>query len=278
MYGSLSVYNKVITAFLCQHGCIVLWVFTSKSLLPFCLSMDVSCSEFSAKSLLPFCVSMDVLCSGYLHPSHYCLSVSAWMHRALSSQQSHYYFSMSTRMYCALCSQPSHNCLSVSAWMYCALCSQPSHICLSVSAWVHRVLCSQPSHYCLLCQHGYILLWVFTTKSLLPFCVTMNVLCSECSQHSYYFLSVSASIYLALGVHSIAITAFLCQHGYILLWVFTALPLLPFCVCVDISCSGCSQHSHDCLSVSAWMYCALCSQPSHYCLSVSAWVYRVMCS
>ncbi|KAH3753460.1 hypothetical protein DPMN_188097 [Dreissena polymorpha] len=81
----------------------------------------------------------------------------------------------------------------------------------------------------------------------------MDISCSGCSQHSHYFLSVSALIYLALGVHSIVITAFLCQHGYILLWVFTAYSLLPFCVSMDISCSGCSQHSHYCLSVSAWM-------------------------
>ncbi|KAH3895814.1 hypothetical protein DPMN_019981 [Dreissena polymorpha] len=26
---------------------------------------------------------------------------------------------------------------------------------------------------------------------------------------------------------------------------------------MDVACSGCSQHSHYCLSVSAWMYCAL---------------------
>ncbi|KAH3895562.1 hypothetical protein DPMN_019727 [Dreissena polymorpha] len=85
----------------------------------------------------------------------------------------------------------------------------------------------------------------------------MDVLCSGCSQRSHYCLSVSAWIYLALGVHSIIITAFLCQHGYILLWVFTAKSLLPFCVSMDVACSGCSQHSHYCLSVSAWMYCAL---------------------
>jgi hypothetical protein len=29
MYCALGVYNQVITAFLCQHGCIVLWVFTA---------------------------------------------------------------------------------------------------------------------------------------------------------------------------------------------------------------------------------------------------------
>ncbi|KAH3692955.1 hypothetical protein DPMN_193292 [Dreissena polymorpha] len=126
MYCALGVYNQVFTAFLCQHGCIVLWVFTTKSLLPFCVIMDVSCSEFTAKSLLPFCVNKDVLCS------------------------------------------------------------------------------------------------VFTTKSLLPFCFSMDVLYSGCSQHSHYCLSVSAWIYLALGVHSIVITSFLCQHRYILLWVFTA--------------------------------------------------------
>ncbi|KAH3784393.1 hypothetical protein DPMN_162347 [Dreissena polymorpha] len=107
--------------------------------------------------------------------------------------------------------------------MYCALCSQPSHYCLSVSAWVYRVLGVHSQVItAFLCQHGFIVLWVFPTKSLLPFCVSMNVLCSGCSQHIHYCLSVSAWIYLALGVHSIVITSFLCQHGYILLWVFTA--------------------------------------------------------
>ncbi|KAH3882058.1 hypothetical protein DPMN_005988 [Dreissena polymorpha] len=73
-----------------------------------------------------------------------------------------------------------------------------------------------------LCQHGCIVLWVFTALSLLPFCVSMDISCFGCSQHSHYCLSVTAWIYLALGVHSIVITAFLCQHGYIVLWVFTA--------------------------------------------------------
>ncbi|KAH3881934.1 hypothetical protein DPMN_018625 [Dreissena polymorpha] len=73
-----------------------------------------------------------------------------------------------------------------------------------------------------LCQQGCILLWVFTTRSLLPFCVSMDVLCSGCSLHSHYFLSVSAGMYRALGVHNQVITSFLCQHGCIVLWVFTA--------------------------------------------------------
>ncbi|KAH3894327.1 hypothetical protein DPMN_018483 [Dreissena polymorpha] len=73
-----------------------------------------------------------------------------------------------------------------------------------------------------LCQHGCIVLWVFKTKSLLPFCVSMDISCSGCSQHSHNCLSVSAWIYLALGVHNQVITAFLCQHGCIVLWVFTA--------------------------------------------------------
>ncbi|KAH3879872.1 hypothetical protein DPMN_003781 [Dreissena polymorpha] len=106
MYCALGVYNQVFTAFLCNHGCIVLWVFTSKSLLPFCVRMDVSCSEFKAKSLLTFCFSMDVLCSGCSRHSHYCLSVSAWINLALG---------------------------------------------------VHSIVITS-----FLCQHGYILLWVFT--------------------------------------------------------------------------------------------------------------------
>ncbi|KAH3862369.1 hypothetical protein DPMN_025335 [Dreissena polymorpha] len=63
---------------------------------------------------------------------------------------------------------------------------------------------------------------VFTAKSLLPFCVSMDISCSGCSKPSHYCLSVSAWIYLALVVQNQIITAFLCQHGYILLWVFTA--------------------------------------------------------
>ncbi|KAH3737119.1 hypothetical protein DPMN_043695 [Dreissena polymorpha] len=63
MYRALGVHNQVITAFFCQHGCIVLEVFTTKSLLPFFVSMDAACSGFS-------------------QPSHYCLSVSAWMYHA----------------------------------------------------------------------------------------------------------------------------------------------------------------------------------------------------
>ncbi|KAH3897968.1 hypothetical protein DPMN_022164 [Dreissena polymorpha] len=108
--------------------------------------MDVLCSVFIAKSLLPFCVSMYISCSG--------------------------------------CSKPSYNCLSVSAWMYCAL-------------GVHSIV-------------------------ILPFCVSMDISCSGCSQHSHYCLSVSAWIYLALGVHNQVITSLLCQHGCILLLVFTA--------------------------------------------------------
>ncbi|KAH3894361.1 hypothetical protein DPMN_018517 [Dreissena polymorpha] len=63
---------------------------------------------------------------------------------------------------------------------------------------------------------------VSTVKSLLPFCVSMDISCSGCSLHSHYCLSVSVWIYLALGVHCIVIAAFLRQHGYIVLWVFTA--------------------------------------------------------
>ncbi|KAH3703893.1 hypothetical protein DPMN_020156 [Dreissena polymorpha] len=50
----------------------------------------------------------------------------------------------------------------------------------------------------------------------------MDISCSGCSQPSHYCLSVSAWMFCGLVVHSIVITAFLCQHGYILLWVFTA--------------------------------------------------------
>ncbi|KAH3690834.1 hypothetical protein DPMN_190612 [Dreissena polymorpha] len=190
--------NQVFTAFLCQHGCIVLWVFTSKS-------------------LLPFCVSMDVLCSGCLHPSHYCLSVSAWMYRALSSQQSHYCLSVSAWMYCALCSLPSLYCLSVSALMYCApgvhnqvitvfLCQHGCIVLCVHSQVITAFLCQ---HGCIvfcvhnqvitafMCQHGCIVLWVFTAKSLLPFCVSMGVSCSGCSQPSHYCLYVSAWMYRA---------------------------------------------------------------------------------
>ncbi|KAH3895442.1 hypothetical protein DPMN_019606 [Dreissena polymorpha] len=85
----------------------------------------------------------------------------------------------------------------------------------------------------------------------------MDISCSGCSQHSHYFLSVSAWIYLALGVHSIVITAFLCQHGCSMLWVFTTKSLLHFLVSKDVACSGFSPSSHNCLFVSAWMYRAL---------------------
>ncbi|KAH3818833.1 hypothetical protein DPMN_120560 [Dreissena polymorpha] len=72
------------------------------------------------------------------------------------------------------------------------------------------------------CVNKDVLCSVFKTKSLLPFCVSMDISCSGCSQHSHNCLSVSAWIYLALGVHNQVITAFLCQHGCIVLWVFTA--------------------------------------------------------
>ncbi|KAH3737614.1 hypothetical protein DPMN_044207 [Dreissena polymorpha] len=126
---------------------------------------------------------------------------------------------------CSGCSQPSHYCLSVSAWMYCA-------------QGVHSIVITA-----FLCQHGNILLWVFTTKSLLPFCVSMGVLCSVSTAKSYC-LSVSACMYCALGVHNQVITVFLYQHGCIVLWVFTTKSLLPYCVSMDVSRSGCSQPSH----------------------------------
>ncbi|KAH3790862.1 hypothetical protein DPMN_169070 [Dreissena polymorpha] len=179
IYLALDVHSIVFTSFLCQHGYIFLWVFTTKS-------------------LLPFCVSLDVICSGCSQHSHYCLSVLAWMYPALGVHS-----------------------LVITAFLY---------------------------------QHGCIVLWVFTTKSLLPFCVSLDVLCSGCSQHSHYCLSVLAWMYRALDVHSLVITAFLYQHGCIVLWVFTTKSLLPFCISMDVLCSGCSQPSHYCLSLSAWMY------------------------
>ncbi|KAH3879900.1 hypothetical protein DPMN_003810 [Dreissena polymorpha] len=139
----------------------------------------------------------------------------------------------------------------------CSGCSQHSHYCLSVLA---RIYLAQGVHSIVitafLCQHGNILLWVFITKSLLPFCVSMGVLCSVFTAKSYC-LSVSAWMYFALGVHNHVITAFLCQHGCIVLWVFTTKSLLPYCVSMDVWRSGCSQPSHYCLSLSAWMYRAL---------------------
>ncbi|KAH3780806.1 hypothetical protein DPMN_158628 [Dreissena polymorpha] len=81
----------------------------------------------------------------------------------------------------------------------------------------------------------------------------MDISCSGCSLHSHDCLSVSAWMYCALGVHSIVITAHLCQHGCIVLCVFKAKSLLPFCASMDVLCSGCSLHSHYFLSVSAWM-------------------------
>ncbi|KAH3780807.1 hypothetical protein DPMN_158629 [Dreissena polymorpha] len=188
MYGYLSVYNKVLTAFLCQHGCIVLWVFTTKSLLPFCVSMDISFS-------------------GCSQPSHYCLSVSAWIYLALGVHNQVITAFLCQNGYILLWVFTTKSLLPfcVSMDTSCSWCSKHSHDCLSVLAWIYCAMCSQPSHY-----------------FLLPFCVSINVLSSGCSQHSQYCLSVSSWIYLALGVQSIAITAFLCQHGYIFLWVFTA--------------------------------------------------------
>ncbi|KAH3737495.1 hypothetical protein DPMN_044088 [Dreissena polymorpha] len=124
---------------------------------------------------------------------------------------------------CSGCSLHSHYCLSVSAWIYHALGVHS----IVMTAFLYQqgciVLCVHSQVItAILCQHGCIVFWVFTAKSLLPFCVSMDLLCSGCSQPSHYCLSVSAWMYCALGVHSIVITAFLCQHGYILLWVFTA--------------------------------------------------------
>ncbi|KAH3801125.1 hypothetical protein DPMN_154771 [Dreissena polymorpha] len=156
----------------------------------------------------------------------------------------------------------------------CSGCSLHSHYCLSVSAWIYLALDVHSIVFTsFLCQHGYILLWVFTTKSLLPFCVSLDVLCSGCLQHSHYCLSVLAWMYRALGVHSLVITAFLYQHGCIVLWVFTTKSLLPFCVSLDVLCSGCSQHSHYCLSVLAWMYRAL----GVHSLVITAFLYQHGC-
>ncbi|KAH3742105.1 hypothetical protein DPMN_048839 [Dreissena polymorpha] len=156
MYRALGVHKQVITAFLCQHGCIVLWVFTTKS-------------------LLPFCASMDVLCSGCSQPSHYCLSLSAWMYPALGvHKQVITAFFVSMDVSCSRCSQPSQYCLSLSPWMKRTL------------GFHNRVITA------FLCQHGCFVLWVFTTKSLLPFCDSTDVSCSGCSQPSHYCLSLSA--------------------------------------------------------------------------------------
>ncbi|KAH3894322.1 hypothetical protein DPMN_018478 [Dreissena polymorpha] len=175
MYRALGVHNQVITAFLCQHGCIVLWVFTTKSLLPFYVSMNVSCS-------------------GCSQPSHYCLSMSAWMYRALGiHNQVITAFFVSMDVACSRCSQPSHYCLfckhgcsvlwvfttksllpfCVSMDVSCSTFSQPSHYCLSMSAWMYRALGVHNQVITVfLCQHECIVLWVFTTKSLLPFFVS----------------------------------------------------------------------------------------------------------
>ncbi|KAH3881935.1 hypothetical protein DPMN_005863 [Dreissena polymorpha] len=146
---------------------------------------------------------MDVLCAESSQHSHYCLSVSAWIYLTLGVHSIIITaFCVSMDISCSVCSQHSHDCHSVSAWMYCAVFTAKSLLPFCVSMGVS---CS-----------------VLTAKSLLPFCVSMDVLCSGCSRPSHYCLSVSAWMYRALGVHSIVITAFLCQHIYILLWVFTA--------------------------------------------------------
>ncbi|KAH3862322.1 hypothetical protein DPMN_025288 [Dreissena polymorpha] len=153
---------------------------------------------------------MDVLCSGCSQHSHYCLSVLA---RIYLAQGVH-----SIVITAFLCQHGN-----ILLWVFTTKSLLP--FCVSMG-----VLCSQPSHTAFLCQHGCIVLWVFTTKSLLPFCVSMDVLCSGCSQPSHYCLTVSAWMYGALGVHNQVITAFLCQHGCIVLWVLTTKSLLPFCV------------------------------------------------
>ncbi|KAH3894362.1 hypothetical protein DPMN_018518 [Dreissena polymorpha] len=155
--------------------------------------MDVLCYVFTAKLLLPFCVSMDIFCSGCSQHSHYFLSVSACIYLALGVHNQ-----FITAFLC------QNGCIVL--WVFTAY-----SYCLSVSAWKYLVLGFHSIVItAFLCQHGYILLWVFTTKSLLPFCVSMDVSRSGYSQPSHYCLSVSAWIYLALGVHNIVITAFLC--------------------------------------------------------------------
>ncbi|KAH3870150.1 hypothetical protein DPMN_033332 [Dreissena polymorpha] len=184
--------NQVFTAFLCHHGCIVLWVFTTKYLLPFCVSMDVLSSVFTAKSLLPLCVSMDVLCSEFTAKSllPFCVSMG---------------------VSCSVFTAKSLLPVCVSMDVSCSGCSQLSHYCLSVSARMYRDLG----------VHNQV---------ITSFCVSMDVLCSGCSQPSHYCLSLSAWMYRARGVHNQVITAFLCQHGCLVLWVFTTKSLLPLFV------------------------------------------------
>ncbi|KAH3895986.1 hypothetical protein DPMN_020155 [Dreissena polymorpha] len=220
IYRSLGVHSIVMTAFLFQHECIVL-----------CFHSQVITAFLCQHGCIVFYVHSQVITAFLCQ--HGCIVLWVFTTKSLLP------FCVSMDVLCSGCSQHSHYKLSVSAWIYLAL-------------GVHSIVLTS-----FLCQHRYILLWVFTTKSLLPFCVSMDVLCCGCSQHSHYCLSVSAWIYLALGIHSIVITAFLCQHGYILIWVFTTKSLLPFCVSMDVLCSGCSQPSHYCLSVSARMYRAL---------------------
>ncbi|KAH3894387.1 hypothetical protein DPMN_018544 [Dreissena polymorpha] len=76
---------------------------------------------------------------------------------------------------------------------------------------------------------------VFTLSNLLTIIVKipsdahpMDVLCSGCSQPSHHCIFMSAWMYRALGIHNQVITAFLCQHGCIVLDVFTTKSLLPF--------------------------------------------------
>ncbi|KAH3897724.1 hypothetical protein DPMN_021919 [Dreissena polymorpha] len=158
MYRALGVHNQVITAFLCQHGCIVLWVFTTKSLPSFFVSMDVSCSRCS-------------------QPSHYCLSLSAWMYRALGVHNQ-----VITAFLC------QHGCSVL--WVFTTKSLLPF-----LSAWMYRArgVHSQVIT-AFLCQHGSSVLWVFTTKSLLPFCVSMDVSCSGYSQPSHYCFSLSVTL------------------------------------------------------------------------------------
>ncbi|KAH3894926.1 hypothetical protein DPMN_019086 [Dreissena polymorpha] len=218
MYGSLSVYNKSLYCLSVSHGCIVLWVFTSKS-------------------LLPFCVSIDVLCSGCFHQSLYCLSVSAWMYCALGV-----YIQVITAFLC----QQGCIVLCVHSQVFTAFLCQ--HECIVL--WVFTTKSLLP-----FCVSMDVLCSVFTAKSLMPFCVSMDALCSVFKAKSLLpfcvSMGVSCSVFTAKSLLPF------CVSMVVSCSVFTAKSLLPFCVSMDISCSGYSQPSHNCLSVSAWMYCAL---------------------
>ncbi|KAH3895338.1 hypothetical protein DPMN_019500 [Dreissena polymorpha] len=136
---------------------------------------------------------MDVSFCGFSQHSHYCLSVSARIYRALGVHS----IVMTAILF-------QHGCIVLCFHSQVITAFLCQHGCIVFC--VHSQVITA-----FLYQHGCIVLWVFTTKSFLPYCVSMDVSRSVCSQPSHYRLSLSAWMYHALGIHNQVIIAFLCQ-------------------------------------------------------------------